>query len=927
MAGRRGRQKVGVEVPGLRDLSPIGRGASGTVYRAYDEELKRWVAVKVLVGDDPEDAVLRRFQREREITANLGRHPHIVQVLGSGVTTSGQPYVVMELFEQGSVADRLRHSGPFSVAETLDVGEKIADAVEAAHRAGVLHRDIKPQNVLISEYGPALADFGIARATTSLEWSQGLDQLTPLHAAPEILQGGPPTVEADVYSLGSTLFTMLEGHPAFAGRPGESTFNYQWRVIEDPFPGLTRPDVPPALAAVIARAMAKDPAERFGSAGDLSKALRAVDASDLADHPVDAADARPRAPKDLDGEITGPTRNRVAALAAEPTVPPGPDTRAPSFEGASALLDHQGVLGPLAGLLAADHTGTTVARLRQLLGDQEPSAEPVHHRSWRQPKILVPGVAAVCAIAAVLSLILSGTFGGTSASLVSQRISGYQLGKLKFPDHVIVTSKWVPLTDHGDQVQGLATVINNSDSAVLQTFDEVIPKGLARAISDIAFDPQTQQPKFTVNADPIVRFCLSLAPRSHVPLGYSVNVSTLPTVKDYVAWKRQWTVTTNQDKRDPGGSPCPGKNVAPPTPTIAPGGGVIVQSGSGTTVVPDHLALSKNFIVTPATATPNGPATAGQGSSSGGPSNSGPSSGTSTGNPPTDNPPTDPPANNPPTGTKSPGALTLSNMTASVSGSTVTVQVDATPAIINVSLLNAKTGVKVASDMPPASGVATWTLTLAPGTYHLEAVGYDVPPGAAGQESNNTTVLVTVAGALTLSNMTASVSGSTVTVQVDATPAIINVSLLNAKTGVKVASDMPPASGVATWTLTLAPGTYHLEAVGYDVPPGAAGQESNNTTVLVTVAGALTLSNMTASVSGSTVTVQVDATPAIINVSLLNAKTGVKVASDMPPASGVATWTLTLAPGTYHLEAVGYDVPPGAAGQESNNTTVLVTVA
>src|SRR5579862_2071526 len=89
MAGRRGRQKVGVEVPGLRDLSPIGRGASGTVYRAYDEELKRWVAVKVLVGDDPEDAVLRRFQRERDITANLGVHPHIVQVLGSGVTTSG----------------------------------------------------------------------------------------------------------------------------------------------------------------------------------------------------------------------------------------------------------------------------------------------------------------------------------------------------------------------------------------------------------------------------------------------------------------------------------------------------------------------------------------------------------------------------------------------------------------------------------------------------------------------------------------------------------------------------------------------------------------------------------------------------------------------------------------------------------------------
>jgi serine/threonine-protein kinase PknK len=263
------------EVSGYRDVAPIGRGASSTVYKGYDPELSRWVAIKVLLTDDPDDPARKRFKREGEITANLGKHPHIVQVLGTGFTETGSPYVVMELFEQGSIGDRLRASGAFTVDETLEIGEKIADAVAAAHRAGVLHRDIKPQNILLSEYGPALGDFGIARTSANLEWSQSLDQLTPMHAAPEILLGGTSTAQSDLYSLGSTLYAMLAGRPPFAGPSGEAPLRYQARVMRDPVPPVPRADVPPSVTDALDRTLAKNPADRFRSATELRDVLRA----------------------------------------------------------------------------------------------------------------------------------------------------------------------------------------------------------------------------------------------------------------------------------------------------------------------------------------------------------------------------------------------------------------------------------------------------------------------------------------------------------------------------------------------------------------------------------------------------------------------------------------------------------------------------
>jgi serine/threonine protein kinase len=271
-----GGSNESIDIRGYQSISVIGRGASSTVYRGFDPALNRWVAIKALLTDDRDDPARKRFKREGEITANLGKHPHIVQVFETGFTDSGYPYVVMELFEQGSIGDKIRAQGGFSVDDTLDVGQKIGDAVEAAHRAGVLHRDIKPQNILLSEYGPALADFGIARASTSLEWSQSLDQLTPMHAPPEVLMGGSSTSQSDIYSLGSSLYTMLAGRPPFAGLPGEAPLRYQVRIMQDPVPPMPRADVSAALFAELTRAMAKRPGDRHRSAGEFRDALKRV---------------------------------------------------------------------------------------------------------------------------------------------------------------------------------------------------------------------------------------------------------------------------------------------------------------------------------------------------------------------------------------------------------------------------------------------------------------------------------------------------------------------------------------------------------------------------------------------------------------------------------------------------------------------------
>ncbi|MEV5706036.1 serine/threonine-protein kinase [Actinoallomurus sp. NPDC052274] len=311
------------QVPGYRILERVGEGGFSVVYRAEQQRLDRIVALKVLSVDAVDDDTMRRFERECQITGRLTGHPNVVTVLDTGVTNDGRPFIAMDYFQRGSLRDRLSREGPLPLPDVLRAGVKIAGALAATHEAGVLHRDVKPQNILVSKYGePALADFGIARLTGSSEATH-TTAFTPHHAAPEVVNGEPPGVTSDVYSLASSLYQLLAGSPAFkAGTSGISAL--MMRILNDPPPPIPRHDVPPQVHEVIAKAMAKTPAERYPSAVEFAHRLQ-----------------------ELQIELGLP----MTELAGSDSITPAP-TSTPQV----AEPDHSGLTGPGFDLLAQQYT-------------------------------------------------------------------------------------------------------------------------------------------------------------------------------------------------------------------------------------------------------------------------------------------------------------------------------------------------------------------------------------------------------------------------------------------------------------------------------------------------------------------------------------------------------------------------------------------
>jgi serine/threonine protein kinase len=261
-------------VPGYRELTRIGHGGFSVVYRAVQESFGRDVALKVLTVVGPDEDARRRFRREVRLAGKLSGHPHVVTVLDAGTTGSGRPYLAMDLYEGGSMKERLGRSGPLSAAETAVVGAKIAEALAAAHARRAAPRREAEQHPRLP-----VRRAGAGRLRRLLPAGLellGLRARRLLPAARRARADDARRAErsSDIYALGSTLYELLTGHSPFGG-PGRDVRAIMWRTLSEPAP---RPDCPelPELADAIVRALAKEPEERFPDAADFAKALRAL---------------------------------------------------------------------------------------------------------------------------------------------------------------------------------------------------------------------------------------------------------------------------------------------------------------------------------------------------------------------------------------------------------------------------------------------------------------------------------------------------------------------------------------------------------------------------------------------------------------------------------------------------------------------------
>ena len=259
----------------------LGKGAMGLVYDGHDASLNRRVAIKTILTRDLDEATARdyekRFQREVRAVARLN-HPHIVQVYDFG--TEGElAYIVMEYIEGKELKDHLAAKEPFDLGAIFRMMGELLDALEFAHQAGVIHRDVKPANVMLDAGRRVkLTDFGVARITEAEGDSADMTRAgamvgTPSYMSPEQLQGQPIDRRVDVFSAGVLFYQLLTGKKPFEG----SGFALAKKIVQDdPAPPSSIMQIPPAIDRVVAKALAKAPGRRYQSAREFAEALALV---------------------------------------------------------------------------------------------------------------------------------------------------------------------------------------------------------------------------------------------------------------------------------------------------------------------------------------------------------------------------------------------------------------------------------------------------------------------------------------------------------------------------------------------------------------------------------------------------------------------------------------------------------------------------
>jgi len=277
-----------------RILGELGRGAMGTVYRAHDPLIEREVAIKTLHPNLPEEVIAEvrpRFLREAKSAGQLN-HPNIVTIFDVG-EQDGVAYMAMELLEGRSLQQILGESARLPFQTIADIVAQIADALNRAQQLGIVHRDVKPANVVVSASGHVkLTDFGVAYVPTSTMTQTGTMIGSPRYMSPEQVLGLPIDPRSDIFSLGVVLYEMLAGRAPFV-RPGDTTiFPLINRIAAEPHPPVTQldPSIPAAFEAILSKALAKKPEQRYQRAGEMAndlRNLRSLDPASAARAPAD----------------------------------------------------------------------------------------------------------------------------------------------------------------------------------------------------------------------------------------------------------------------------------------------------------------------------------------------------------------------------------------------------------------------------------------------------------------------------------------------------------------------------------------------------------------------------------------------------------------------------------------------------------------
>ena len=250
------------EIPGVTNLVRIGGGGFGDVWRGDQEQFGRHVAVKVLRTPELDRKARGRFDREVALMGRLSAINRNVLMIHSAGYDRGRPYLLTEYCPGGTLAD----NSPLPPPLVVKYGGRIAEVLRQAHQMGIVHRDVKPANILLRADGePVLADFGLS-IRPAQDQSLGLEAFSMNYAAPETLRDAHHDPAGDMYALGATLYALIEGQPPFRYAEGEAPLQFMMRVLREQPPPLLRPGVPDALRDVVFRLLAKDPAARPAAA-------------------------------------------------------------------------------------------------------------------------------------------------------------------------------------------------------------------------------------------------------------------------------------------------------------------------------------------------------------------------------------------------------------------------------------------------------------------------------------------------------------------------------------------------------------------------------------------------------------------------------------------------------------------------------------